>query len=76
MNEDSVSKEYRAFWSSSTQLTAAGDRSKDLHLLGLCLKFTFLQASLPLILLHEFFIHKIIHLLKDKRPYKPFFQNC
>lgn len=35
MNEESVSAEDRDFWSSSTQLTAAGDRSKALHLLGL-----------------------------------------
>lgn len=35
MNEESVSKEYRAFWSSSTQLTAAGGRSKAFYLLGL-----------------------------------------
>lgn len=46
MNEESVSKEYRAFleFLYSTE-------SKALHLLGLCLKFTFLNASLPLILL-------------------------
>lgn len=35
MNEESVSKQYRAFWSSSTQLSAAGDMSKALYLLGL-----------------------------------------
>lgn len=74
MNEESVSKEYRAFLE-FLYSTAAGDRSKALHLLGFCLKFTFLNTSLPLILLHQFFIHKGIHALKDKIPHKPFFQN-
>lgn len=39
------------------------------------LKFTFLKVSLLLILLYEFFMHKIIHSLKDRRPHEPFFQN-
>lgn len=55
-------------------MTAARDKSKDLRLLGLSLKFSFLK-TLALILLHEFFIHKIIHSLKYKRSHKPFFKN-
>jgi len=62
-------------WSSLRQVTAAGCKFQDLHLLQLSLKFTFLKTSVPLILLHEFFIHKIIHSFKYKRLHKLFFKK-
>lgn len=56
MNEESVTPGLS--WSSSNQLSL-----RPCIFWDSCLKFTFLNASLPLILLCQFFIHKVIRSL-------------